>query len=173
MLLWTAGEELLWRGLARRTFLLATELKGPVNPFQKGTAKTPPPQLILGQLLSLANFLHRKDAWGGGDGWGGGSYGASALSTLFSEASDDDEGEDTFTMDDIEGTILDLLDQGMLKGYVARQQKVVVLKREGHGFVPVEEARRWKAANAVNGNGGGEGEAGSEEREGFQRANNL
>jgi len=65
------------------------------------------------------------------------------------------EGE--YTLDDIEGVILDLFDQGMVKGYIARQQKVVVLKRDGNAFVTVEEARRWKSANASV---GGEGEEG-------------
>lgn len=63
-----------------------------------------------------------------------------------------------YTLDDIEGVVLDLLDQGMLKGYIARQQKVVVLKREGNGFVAVEEARKWKTLNAnVGGEAGEEG----------------
>ena len=61
-----------------------------------------------------------------------------------------------YTLDDIEGVVLDLLDQGMIKGYIARQQKVVVLKREGNGFLAVEEARKWKALNANVGHEAGE-----------------
>lgn len=81
---------------------------------------------------------------------------------MFSEhdpfADSGEEGE--YTLDDVEGVVLDLLDQGMIKGYIARQQKVVVLKREGHGFVAVEEARRWKTSAATAGGAGegGEGE---------------
>ena len=147
LLLWRAGEELLWRALARRTFLIARELKPPPNPFSKGLAKTPPPQLSMPQLLCLANFLSRPPHL----------YPRRAQpdSTLFSESSHPEEG-DEYTLDDIEGVILDLLDQGLIKGYIARQQKVVVLKREGNGFVSVEEARRWKAANAVEGGEGAE-----------------
>ncbi|KAI5803308.1 hypothetical protein DFH27DRAFT_555293 [Peziza echinospora] len=139
LLLLTRGEELLWRSLARRCFILKKELTAPINPFNLGTAKTPPPQLRLADLCRAANYLHRKSV--------------SRISherTLFSE-----DEEETFSIDDIEGVVLDLLDQGLIKGYIARQQKVVVLKREGNGFVGVEEARRWKASSA--GTGGEDG----------------
>ncbi|KAF8472119.1 hypothetical protein BDZ91DRAFT_846658 [Kalaharituber pfeilii] len=156
LLLWSCSPEILWQALARRTFMIVRELRPPgivpPNGFGAGaSAKTPPPQLSLVALMTVANFLHRPTT-------------AAPLSfphqpppptmagaTMFSEG-------DEFTLDDIEGVVLDLLDQGMLKGYIARQQKVVVLKREGWGFVGVEEARKWKANNFVAyGDGGGSG----------------
>ncbi|RPB20947.1 hypothetical protein L211DRAFT_870345, partial [Terfezia boudieri ATCC MYA-4762] len=154
LLLWRCSEELLWRSLCRMTFTLGNELRAPVNPFNKGLAKTPPPQLNLYSLLHLANFLSTRahDVLQHAPG-----------AVLFSEhdpfiPTRDAHEEGEYTLDDMEGVVLDLLDQGMIKGYIARQQKVVVLKREGNGFVGVEEARRWKASiGAREGEGAEEG----------------
>jgi len=146
LLLWRCGEELLWRSLCRKTFILGNELRAPINPFNKGLAKNPPPQLNLYTLLHLANFLSTRAHHIPPSAPG---------AVLFSEhdpfipTKDSHTEEGEYTLDDIEGVILDLLDQGMIKGYIARQQKVVVLKREGNGFVGVEEARRWKASMEV------------------------
>lgn len=139
LILWSGCEDLLWRSLARKCFLLT---QPPSNPYllqqqkQQGI-KSPPPMLSVQHLCILANYLHQPEPWG-----------SRRASVLFSEG-------ETFTMDDIEGVILNLLDQGLIKGYIARGKMVVVLKRgDGQGFVSVEEARRWKAASRGSLNGG-------------------
>lgn len=142
---------LLWRGLIRRTHLLTQRSAGD---FARG-AKPAPPIVALHDVLALGRCLHevprRPDF-------------QASVNPLFlggdhdSEDGDSEEEEEEeeeggyfglkMQMRDVETAVVSLLDQGFVKGYIARQATgpLIVMSRSGM-FPPVAEiysSSRWK-----------------------------
>lgn len=137
---------LLWRGLIRRTHLLTQQSSVDVA---RG-AKPAPPIVALHDVLALGRHLHELP---------GQAYNVN-VNPLFlggDRDSDDEEEEDEeeggyfglkMQMSDVETAVVSLLDQGFVKGYLARQATgpLIVMSRTGM-FPQVAEiyaGSRWK-----------------------------
>ena len=128
---------LLWRGLVRKTFLITRP-----DPKIEGTK---PPIVQLNDVLTLGRFLHGP---------------ARKINPLFlGQGSDsgqdsDDEGYDETSyfglemeMVDVECAVISLLDQGFVKGYIARQSSgPLVVLGKSEPFPQVAELYRRLAS---------------------------
>jgi len=124
---------LLWRGLVRRAFLLTRS-------EQTGMRKKGPPTLDMRHILVLAGFLH----------------GPKRIHNPLFLGDDEDSDTDSdldddetsyyglrVEMVDVECAVISLLDQGFIKGYIARQSSgPVLVLGKSDAFPPVAELYR-------------------------------
>ncbi|CUS15514.1 unnamed protein product [Tuber aestivum] len=128
---------LLWRGLVRRAFLLTRS-------EQTGMRKKGPPTLDMRHILILARFLHGPERVDNPLFLGEGFHRDEDSDT------DSDLGDDEtsyfglrLATVDVECTIISLLDQGFIKGYIARQSSgPVLVLGKSDAFPPVAELYR-------------------------------
>lgn len=128
---------LLWRGLVRRAFLLTRS-------EQTGMRKKGPPTLDMRHILVLAGFLHGPKRVDNPLFLGEGFHHDEDSDT------DSDLGDDETSyyglrieMVDVECAIISLLDQGFIKGYIARQSSgPVLVLGKSDAFPPVAELYR-------------------------------
>lgn len=143
---------LLWRGLIRRTHLLTQQ--SAVDVAQG--AKPAPPIVTLSDVLALGRYLHELP--GSAYRSANNNVNPLFLSGNGADSDNDDEEEEEeegggyfglkMQMSDVETAVVSLLDQGFVKGYIARQPTgpLIVMSRTGM-FPPVAEiyaGSRWR-----------------------------
>ncbi|RPA92869.1 hypothetical protein L873DRAFT_1817025 [Choiromyces venosus 120613-1] len=128
---------LLWRGLVRRTFLLT-------RPEQIAMRKKGPPTLDMRHILILAKFLHGPERVANPLFLGEGFH-RDSDSDSSSDFGDDETSYYGLPLEmvDVECAIISLLDQGFIKGYIARQSSgPVLVLGKSDAFPPVAELYR-------------------------------
>lgn len=162
---------LLWRGLVRRTFLITRATLSAAD--VANGVKAAPPTVSMNEVLALGRYLHHIP--------GQNIYNKSSNPLFLGADSDSEDGDDgdgdmeeeeggyfglRMEMVDVESAVVSLLDQGFIKGYIARQATgpLVVLARSD-AFPPVVEiytGSKWRneedegseGSGGAGGNGG-------------------
>ncbi|PWW74602.1 hypothetical protein C7212DRAFT_283154 [Tuber magnatum] len=128
---------LLWRGLVRRAYLLT-------RPEQTGMRRKGPPTLDMRNILILARFLHGPERVDNPLFLGEGFH-CDEDSDTDSDPGDDETSYYGLRLEtvDVECAIISLLDQGFIRGYIARQSSgPVLVLGKSDAFPPVAELYR-------------------------------